>query len=77
MFFLRHPLTAEEAIAEMPELREGVDSISTGPGALYFSRVAARATRTRIQRFMGMPAFQRVTVRTWKVTTRLGRLMDE
>ncbi|MGI9825105.1 DUF1697 domain-containing protein [Agromyces sp. Marseille-Q5079] len=76
VFFLKHPLTADEAMAEMPELRDGVDSASAGPGALYFSRVAARATKTRIQRFMGTPVFQRMTVRTWKVTTRLLQLAD-
>jgi uncharacterized protein (DUF1697 family) len=49
VIFLKHPLTAEKAMAEMPELREGVDAIAPGPGALYFSRVAARATKTRIR----------------------------
>ena len=41
VIFLKHPLTAEQAMAEVPELREGVDAIAPGPGALYFSRVAA------------------------------------
>lgn len=77
VFFLRHPLTAEEALAEMPELREGVDSVAPGPGAVYFSRVAARATKTRIQKFMALPVFQRVTVRTWKTSVRLLELLDE
>ena len=46
-FFLKHPLTAEEALAGLPELREGVDSVAPGPGAIDFSRVAANATKTR------------------------------
>ncbi|ANP74445.1 DUF1697 domain-containing protein [Cryobacterium arcticum] len=76
VFFLKLPLTAEAAFAELPELREGVDSIAPGPGALYFSRVAARATTTRIQRLYAMPMFQQMTVRTWRVTTRLLKLLD-
>ena len=76
VFFLKQPLTAEAALAELPELREGVDSVTAGPGALYFSRVAAQATRTRIQRFMALPVFQQVTVRNWRTTTRLGELLD-
>ena len=77
VFFLKHPLTAEAAFAQLPELREGVDSMAMGPGALYFSRVAAEATKTRIQRVMAMPMFQQMTVRTWRVTTRLLELLHE
>lgn len=76
IFFLKHPLTAEAALAEMPELREGVDSVAPGPGAIYFSRVAATATKTRIQRFMAMPVFQQVTVRTWGTSVRLLEKLD-
>jgi uncharacterized protein (DUF1697 family) len=76
VFFLKHPLTAEAVHAQLPELREGVDSVALGPGALYFSRVAARATKTRIQRLMAMPVFQQMTVRTWRTTTRLLELLD-
>lgn len=76
VFFLKHPLTAEAAYAALPQLRDGVDSVAPGPGALYFSRVAAQATRTRIQRFMAMPVFQQITVRNWRTTTRLSELLD-
>jgi len=76
IFFLKHPLTAEEALAEMPELREGVDSVAPGPGAIYFSRVAARATKTRIQQFMVKPIFQQITVRNWRTSTKLLEKLD-
>jgi len=77
VFFLKHPLTAEAVHAELPELRDGVDSVAIGPGALYFSRVAAQATKTRIQRFMALPVFQQITVRSWRVTTRLLELLEK
>jgi uncharacterized protein (DUF1697 family) len=77
VFFLKHPLTTDEVLAQMPELREGVDSITPGPGALYFSRVAALASKTRITRLMSMPVFQQMTVRSWRTTTRLHKLLDE
>ena len=75
VFFLKHPLTAEEAYAELPELRGGVDSVAIGPGAIYFSRVAAQASKTRITRLMSMPLFQSMTVRSWRTTTRLLQLL--
>lgn len=77
VFFLKHPLTADAAMAQMPELRDGVDSITPGPDALYFSRTVAQATKTRITRLMGMPIFQQMTVRSWRTTTRLLELLDE
>ena len=63
VLFLKHPLTAASAIAEFPELREGVDSVAPGPGAIYFSRVRARATQTRFSRVMAMPIFHRMSSR--------------
>jgi uncharacterized protein (DUF1697 family) len=76
VFFLKHPLTAEAAYAELPELREGVDSVALGPGVLYFSRVAAQASKTRIARLMSMPVFREMTVRNWRTTTRLFAMLD-
>ncbi|KRC51621.1 hypothetical protein ASE16_00540 [Leifsonia sp. Root227] len=76
VFFLKHPLAADEVMAQLPELRDGVDRMAPGPGALYFSRTKALATKTRIQRLMAMPVFKRMTVRTWRTTTRLLELLD-
>jgi len=75
VFFLKHPLTAEGVYAELPELREGVDSGAPGPGVIYFSRVAAQASKTRITRLMSMPVFQQMTVRNWRTTTRLSEML--
>lgn len=75
VFFLKHPLTAEAAYAELPELREGVDSVAIAPGAIYFSRVAAQASKTRITRLMSMPVFGQMTVRSWRTTTRLFEML--
>jgi hypothetical protein len=47
--------------------------VALGPGAIYFSRVAAQASKTRITRLMGMPVFRQMTVRNRRTTTRLFR----
>lgn len=77
VIFLKHPLTAEEAHAQFPELRAGVDSVALGPGAIYFSRVAAQASKTRITRLMGLPVYQQMTIRSWRTTTRLLEMLDD
>lgn len=76
VIFVKRPLTAEAAYATLPELREGVDSVALGPGVIYFSRVAAQASKTRITKLMVMPIFQQMTMRTWRTTTRLLTLLD-
>lgn len=76
VFFLKQPLTADAVMTQMPKLRDGVDSIASGPGALYFSRMAAKASKTRITRLMSMPVFQQMTVRSWRTTTRLLEMLD-
>ena len=77
VFFLKHPLTAEAAYAQLPELRKGVDAVALGPGAIYFSRLAAQASKTRITRLMSMPVYRQMTVRNWRTTTRLFQMLDE
>ena len=76
VFFLKHPLTAEAVYAQLPELRQGVDSVALGPGAIYFSRVAAQASKTRITRLMSMPVYRQMTVRNWRTTTRILEMLD-
>jgi uncharacterized protein (DUF1697 family) len=77
VIFVRPPLTAEAAFAALPELRDGVDSVALGPEVIYFSRVAARASKTRLTVLMSMPMFQHMTMRTWNTVTRLvARLQD-
>lgn len=77
VIFVKRPLTAEAAYAALPELREGVDSAALGPGVIYFSRVAALASKTRLTKLMVMPMFQQMTMRSWRTTTRLMALLDK
>ena len=77
VFFLKDPLAAEAAFAALPELREGVDSVALGPGAIYFSRLAAQATKTRMTRLIGTPIYRQLTVRNWRTTTRLLQMLDD
>jgi len=77
VFFLKHPLTAEAVYAQLPELRQGVDSVALGPGAIYFSRVAAQASKNRITRLMSMPVYRQMTVRNWRTTTRILEMLED
>ena len=76
VIFLKRPLTAAQAFAQLPPLRDGVDSVAVGPGALYFSRVEELASRTRMTKVMSMPMYQSMTIRNWNTVTRVHALLD-
>lgn len=73
--FLRAPLTAGEAM-RVVSLRDGVDQAWPGKGVLYFARLSAERTRTRMGSIVGTPEYQRMTIRSWTTTTKLLALLD-
>jgi uncharacterized protein (DUF1697 family) len=47
----------------------------TGPGVLYYSRLAARASGSRLSRLVMRPGYQSMTIRSWGTTAKLLALM--
>jgi len=76
VIFLNAPLTAASAIKSVLT-REGVDTAHAGPGVLYFSRLGARASQSKLSRVMSLPIYKSMTIRNWNTTTALLRLMSE
>jgi uncharacterized protein (DUF1697 family) len=75
VIFLKPPLTVGEAM-EQVELREGVDQAWPGTGVIYFARLSARRTESRVNRMMSGPIYQRMTIRSWSTTTKLLDLLE-
>jgi uncharacterized protein (DUF1697 family) len=75
VIFLRKPLTPKRAYG-LVETKEGVDNAWAGPGVLYFSRLAAKASSSRMSRIVALPEYQDMTIRSWSTTTRLLELID-
>jgi uncharacterized protein (DUF1697 family) len=73
--FLRKPLTVRKTFSVI-ELREGVDRAWAGKGVLYLSRLAARATSSRINRIASQPEYKNMTIRSWSTTAKLLPLME-
>ncbi len=74
VIFLKEPLTARKAIAEVPT-NPAVDMAHAGTGVLYFSRLTARATASRLGKIVGSPIYPSLTIRNWNTTTKLLSLM--
>jgi uncharacterized protein (DUF1697 family) len=74
VIFLKHPLTADEALAGM-SAKPGVDRLVAGDDVLYVSRLIAKAAQSHLSRVVGTPVYQNMTMRNWNTTTRLLELM--
>jgi uncharacterized protein (DUF1697 family) len=48
-----------------------VDAIWAGSGVVYFTRLIAKASQSRLSRVTGMPLYQQLTIRNWNTTTKL------
>jgi uncharacterized protein (DUF1697 family) len=75
VMFLKEPLTARTALKEVPT-NPAVDASYAGTGVLYFSRLIAKATASRMGQVVASPIYPRITIRNWNTTTKLVSLMD-
>ena len=76
VIFLKAPLTAKQAMRTV-ELRDGVDEAWSGTGVLYFARLSARRTQSRMSKIVGTPEYQQMTIRSWASVTKILALLDE
>jgi uncharacterized protein (DUF1697 family) len=75
VIFLKDPLRADEAMKSVTA-KPGVDRVSAGEGALYFSRLISKAAQSHLSRIVGKPQYQNMTIRNWNTTSKLHELME-
>ena len=51
--------------------REGVDAVWPGREVIYFRRLSARRTRSRLSAVVASPLYRSMTIRSWSTTARL------
>ena len=76
VIFLKEPLSARSAITSVPT-NPAVDTAHAGTGVLYFSRLTAKATQSRMNKIISSPIYPSVTIRNWNTTTKLISLMED
>jgi len=54
-----------------------IDRAWPGPGIVYFSRDAVQLTKSRMSKITSTPAYQRMTIRNWRTTTTLGKMLED
>lgn len=73
--FLKGQLGVDQALAAI-DRREGVDEGWAGEGVLYFRRLKAGRTRSKLSSVTARPEYRSMTIRNWATTTALLRLLD-
>lgn len=73
--FLRPGVEASDAAAAF-SLRDGVDALWEGDGVIYFRRLSAQRTKSRMSSVMGTPMYKEMTIRNWATTTTLVGMLD-
>jgi uncharacterized protein (DUF1697 family) len=74
--FLRSPLTPTQ-VMKIVRLRDGVDQVWAGKGVVYFARLSAQRTKSRMSSIVGTPEYANMTIRNWSTTTKLLALLDD
>lgn len=75
VLFVRRPLTGPAALTEI-EAAPGVDDVHAGSGALYFRRLIAKSTKSRLPKIVQKPVYKSLTIRNWNTTTKLLAMTD-
>jgi len=70
VIFLKEPMTPKEAMKSITP-REGVDTADAGKGAIYISRLIAKAGQSYLSKVVQTKAYQFMTIRNWNTTTKL------
>jgi uncharacterized protein (DUF1697 family) len=76
VIFLKEPLSAKTAFKAVPT-NPAVDAAHAGNGVLYFARLTAKATASRMGKIVSSPIYPRVTIRNWNTATKLHSMMEE
>jgi uncharacterized protein (DUF1697 family) len=75
VIFVKKPLTTSRAMQSV-STKPDVDVAHVGKHALYFSRLTARATQSRLSKIVQTPIYPNITIRNWNTTTKILALMD-
>jgi uncharacterized protein (DUF1697 family) len=76
VMFLKASLSPRRVLG-IGELREGVDQAWPGSGVVYFARLSARLTQSKVNTIVTAPEYQQMTLRSWRTTTKLLDLLDD
>lgn len=76
LFTLRG-ITPAQALAQLPPPKADLETLSIGPGVIFWSASRQALTRTTWMRLAAAPVYQQVTIRNHRTVLRLLELFEE
>jgi uncharacterized protein (DUF1697 family) len=78
VIFLKLPAEPSQVLQDVLALniREGVDTAAAGSKALYFTRLSALRTKSRMGKIIELPSYKNLTIRNWNTTKKLESLLE-
>lgn len=73
--FLMSGITGAEALPAFG-IRDGVDTAWAGASAIYFRRLSAQRTKSKMSSMMSSPLYKKMTIRNWRTSTTLASMLD-
>ncbi len=70
-------ITPRKVLAQLPPPKPDDETVTTGPGVLFWSASKTRLSKTTMMKLASAPAFQHVTVRNHNTVYRLLELLDD
>lgn len=74
--FFMGDVTPDDVLGRV-SLHPEVDTAVAGDRALYFRRLSALRTKSRMNKLVSTPVYQSLTIRNWNTTTRLLATLDD
>lgn len=74
--FVKEPVSAK-IIAKDIKLREGIDFLKTGEGALYMTTLLESLTKSYFSKLVGQSFYQDITIRNFNTTRKILALMEK
>ena len=74
--FLTDVVNARDVVKGV-QVKEGVDTLSSGPGVLYMTTLLSNVTKSAFNKLVGTPLYKEMTIRNYNTTRKLFALMKE
>lgn len=69
--------TDEDEAFDSFECHPEIDTVWRGKGVVYYRRLSARRTSSRLSRIMSKPVYKSLTIRNWNTTQKLRTLLTQ
>lgn len=74
--FTLNSTTPRKVLAELPSPKTEIETVTAGPGVIFWSASKKQLTKTTMMRLAASPAYQHVTVRNHNTTLKLLELFE-